>query len=76
MKNTVQTPTGMQIRFLTPNVVLVHTTWDLTGYIRPNGEKPPVLKEITTMVMIKSGEQWLITTFQNTELTAPSPEAK
>lgn len=67
LKNTIQTPTSVQVRFVTPEVALVHTTWDATGWTRPNGEPVPVLKEITTMVMLRNKGKWLITGFQNTE---------
>ena len=67
LKTAVQTLTGAQVRFPTPNVALVHATWDVTGWSRPTGEAVPVLKEITTMVMIKTNGKWLITAFQNTE---------
>jgi len=67
LKNVVQTPTSVQVRFVTADVALVHTTWDATGWTRPNGQPVPVLKEITTMVMVKRNGKWLITAFQNTE---------
>ena len=70
LKTVVQTPTSVQIRFVTPDVALVHTTWEATGWSRPTGEAVPVLKEITTMVMVKTNGKWLITAFQNTECWA------
>ena len=56
-----------EVRFPTPDVALVHATWDVTGWSRPTGEAVPVLKEITTMAMVKTDGKWLITAFQNTE---------
>jgi hypothetical protein len=41
--------------------------WDVTGSSRPTGEAVPVLKEITTITMVKTNGKWLITAFQNTE---------
>ena len=67
LKNAVQTHTSVQVRFLRPDVALVHTTWEVTGWTRPSGEPVPVLREITTMVMVKNGGKWLIRAFQNTE---------
>ena len=67
LKTAVQTLTGAEVRFQTPDVALVHATWDVTGWSRPTGEAVPVLKEITTMVMVKTNGKWLITAFQNTE---------
>jgi len=39
----------------------------VTGRKRPTEKAVPVLKEITTMMMVKSDGKWLITAFQDTE---------
>ena len=67
LKTAVRTLTGVEVRFSTPDVALVHATWDVTGSSHPAGEAVPVLKEITTMTMVKTNGKWLITAFQNTE---------
>jgi uncharacterized protein (TIGR02246 family) len=67
LKTAVRTLTGAEVRFSTPDVALVHATWDVTGWSRPTGEAVPVLKEITTMMMVKTDGKWLITAFQDTE---------
>ena len=67
LKTAVRTLTGAEVRFSTPDVALVHATWDVTGSSRPTGQAIPVLKEITTMVMVKTDGKWLITAFQDTE---------
>jgi uncharacterized protein (TIGR02246 family) len=67
LKTAVRTLTGVEVRFSTPDVALVHATWDVTGRSRPTGETVPALKEITTMTMVKTNGKWLITAFQNTE---------
>jgi uncharacterized protein (TIGR02246 family) len=67
LKTAVRTLTGVEVRFSTPDVALVHATWNVTGSSHPTGEAVPVLKEITTMTMIKTDGKWLITSFQNTE---------
>ena len=54
LKTAVRTLTGAEVRFPTPDVALVHATWDVTGSSRPTGEAVPVLKEITTMTMVKT----------------------
>ena len=66
-KTAVRKLTGVEVRFSTPDVALVHATWDVTGSSRPTGKSVPVLKEITTMVVVKTNGKWLITSFQNTE---------
>jgi uncharacterized protein (TIGR02246 family) len=67
LKTAVRTLTGAEVRFSTPDVGLVHATWNVTGWSRPTGEAVPVLKEITTMMMVKTDGKWLITAFQDTE---------
>ena len=42
LAGVVQSPTNVQIRFPRPDVALVHTNWDVTGYTRPTGEKVDV----------------------------------
>jgi uncharacterized protein (TIGR02246 family) len=66
-KTAVRKLTGVEVRFSAPDVALVHATWDVTGGNRPTGEAVPVLKEISTMVVVKTNGKWLITSFQNTE---------
>src|SRR5262245_15458983 len=67
LKTAVRRLTGAEVRFSTPDVALVHATWDVTGSSRPTGKAVPVLKEITTMMMVKTEGKWLITAFQDTE---------
>jgi uncharacterized protein (TIGR02246 family) len=67
LKTAVRTLTGAEVSFSTPDVALVHATWDVTGWSRPTGEAVPVLKEITTMTVVKTDGKWLITAFQDTE---------
>jgi uncharacterized protein (TIGR02246 family) len=67
LKTAVRKLTGVEVRFSTPDVALVHATWDVTGSSHPTGKAVPVLKEITTMAMAKTNGKWLITSFQNTE---------
>src|SRR5215469_10695128 len=76
LASTVQTPTSVRVRFIRRDVALVHTTWDVTGWTRPSGEAVPVLKEITTMVLVKNNGRWLITAFQNTERSAQNSDNK
>jgi uncharacterized protein (TIGR02246 family) len=67
LKSAVRTLTGVEVRFSTPDVAVVHATWDVTGWSRPTGGAVPVLKEITTITMVKTNGKWLITAFQSTE---------
>ena len=67
-KTAVRRLTGAEVSFSTPDVALVHATWNLTGSSsRPTGKAVPVLKEITMMKMVKTNGKWLITDFQDTK---------
>lgn len=66
-KTAVRKLTGVEVSFSTPDVALVHATWEVTGSSRPTGKAAPVLKEITTMEVAKTNGRWLIKSFQNTE---------
>jgi uncharacterized protein (TIGR02246 family) len=58
-----------QIRFLAPNVAVVHGTMELLN------APPDVLGECHSIrVLVKVGEKWLISSFQNT-LVRPVPPA-
>ena len=67
LKTVLRKLTGVEVRFSTPDVALVHATWDVTGAGPSAGKAVPVRKEITTMVIAKTNGKWLITSFQNTE---------
>jgi uncharacterized protein (TIGR02246 family) len=66
LKTALRKLTGVEVHFSTPDVAVVHATWDVTGGGRSAREAVPVLKEITTMMMVKTNGKWLITSFQNT----------
>lgn len=72
LKTAVRRLTGAEVTFSTPEVAVVHATWDVRGWSRPTGEAVPVLKEITTMKLVKSNGKWLITDFQDTENGGPT----
>jgi uncharacterized protein (TIGR02246 family) len=67
LKTAVRRLTGAEVSFSTPDVAVVHATWDVTGRSRATGKSVPVPKEITTMTVVKTDGKWLITDFQDTE---------
>src|SRR5207249_2115250 len=59
------------IRFLRPDVALVHSTG---GLRRPGQEEAsPEQHSIQTLVLVKEGERWLIAAFQNTRVQRQGP---
>lgn len=69
-KNTTLSLSVRQVRFLRPDVALVHVSGQLTAV---ENEKPSVSKASITMVMTRDKEVWQIAAFQNTKITATSP---
>ncbi|WHZ19308.1 MAG: hypothetical protein OJF55_001457 [Rhodanobacteraceae bacterium] len=57
--------TDVQVKFLTPDVAIVHARWTMTGEHMPPGMPPPD-QGIQTLVMTRHSGQWLIAVFQNT----------
>lgn len=56
------------IRFLSPDIALVHTTGAIL--LPGDTEIRPERKSIQTMVATKQNDYWLFTAFQNTRITA------
>ena len=59
-------------RFLTPDVAVVHATWDLVGQRRRDGQAVAPRAGVITMVLTKDGEAWPIAVFQNTDIVTPT----
>jgi hypothetical protein len=68
--------TATAIRFLAPDLAVVHPTWDLVGARGPlNLERAP-RKGIMIQVMKREGGRWWIVAAQNTDivpLPGPAP---
>lgn len=69
-KNTTVSLTVKQIRFLRPDVAVVHVNGHRDA---PEAERDLVGDAMMVMVMTKEGTQWKIASFQNTWVTGPPP---
>jgi len=67
--NTTYSASVSKIRFLTPEIALVHATWTMAGLAPKQGDTSGEFKGILSMVMIKRSEAWLIRAAQNTVTT-------
>jgi uncharacterized protein (TIGR02246 family) len=68
-KDSVWKTTGTQIRFLSPEVAIVHVNWTITGDRNADGTPRPNSRDgIFTQTMVKRDGQWLITASQNTNI--------
>ena len=68
MKTSRLTALETEVRFLRPDVAVVHVHWELTGQIGPDGAALPTRQGILSHVVAKTGGKWLITSTQNTDI--------
>jgi uncharacterized protein (TIGR02246 family) len=67
-KDSHNVATVQSIRFLRPDVAVVHVEWNLEFRLNEKTEKGHA---INTMVMTKDGGKWRIAAFQNTSIQPP-----
>ncbi|MFI5248142.1 MAG: SgcJ/EcaC family oxidoreductase [Nitrospirales bacterium] len=68
MKNSHLTAVETTVRFLRPDVAVVHVRWELAGDTGLEGKPLPPRKGILTHVDAKIGGKWWITSSQNTDI--------
>ena len=68
MKNSHLTASETTVRFLRPDVAIVHVRWELTGESSPDGSTAPPRKGLMTQVIAKTDGKWLIAACQNTDI--------
>lgn len=56
----------LRIRFIRPDVAIVHELHEMKGMLNDNGESMPPHQELSIRVMVKEQGKWLITAFHNT----------
>jgi uncharacterized protein (TIGR02246 family) len=64
--------TDVQVRFLSPTIAVAHVLWTMTGAKTPPGIPEP-RQGIQLQVLKKSGHEWLIASFQNTNSVPERP---
>lgn len=74
-KESVWETTDVQVKFLKPDVALVHVSWGIKGDKDPDGTPRQPRRGIFTWVITKEGGKWLIKASQNTNISgAPAPK--
>jgi uncharacterized protein (TIGR02246 family) len=58
----------VSVRFIRPDVALVHVTNELGGLLSPEGRTQPSHQELSIRVFVKDQGAWRITAFHNTIL--------
>ncbi len=73
LSDSHMTITDTQIKFLTPDLVVLHSTWETTGQKNPDGIHRLQDTGVWTAVTTRKENTWQITAFHNTG-TVPIPE--
>lgn len=63
----------LDIRFIRPDVAVVHQLHVLSGKRHPDGTPLPPQRQISTRVLVKEQGQWITTAFQNTNIESRDP---
>ncbi len=66
LKNASIRVTDIKIRFLRPDVALVHVTQEIRGMLSDDGKELAPHRELSLRVFIKEHGKWLMTAFHNT----------
>ncbi len=70
-KNSVWTTKAAKVQFLLPGVALVHIDWETRGDLDFDLKPWPPRKGIFSWVVVKTGNDWLLRSAQNTDSTVP-----
>jgi uncharacterized protein (TIGR02246 family) len=62
----VLTTLDVKVRFVRPDVALVHVLNELSGLVAPDGEKLPSHRELSLRVFTRDGKTWRVAAFHNT----------
>ena len=68
----------LRVRFVRPDVAIVHQTHEMAGMLTPQGQKMPPHRERSIRVLVKEQGKWLTTAFHNTIVreAEPPPEPR
>ena len=75
LKEAKITLIDLRVRFIKPDVAILHETHEMSGMLTPDGEKMPPHKELSIRVLVKQQGKWLITAFHNTIVRPVEPPA-
>ncbi|MFN2456547.1 MAG: SgcJ/EcaC family oxidoreductase, partial [Pyrinomonadaceae bacterium] len=71
-KDSIWETRDVEVKFLKPDVAVVHVSWSMKGDKDPDGTPRQPRTGIFTRVMTKEGGTWLIKASQNTNYTVAS----
>ena len=65
-KNAMHRTLNVSIRFLRPDIALVHVTNELSGVVAPDGSALPPHQELSLRIFAKQDGHWQVAAFHNT----------
>jgi uncharacterized protein (TIGR02246 family) len=65
-RNASQRTLDVVVKFVRPDVALVHVTNELSGLVAPDGQALPSHQELSLRVFVKESGNWRVAAFQNT----------
>jgi uncharacterized protein (TIGR02246 family) len=63
----------IKIRFLRPDIAVVHVRWSMTGALTPDGKPVPSRTGLRTEILQKQDGHWLISAVHNTDSSPEVP---
>ena len=71
LKAATWKPVNTTIRFIRPDVAIVHVTSEISGFLNPDGSTAPPHNELSIRVFQKDSGVWRVAAFHNTRVVAP-----
>ncbi len=68
-KKSHLTPGAIRVRFLSPEIAVVDTQWEMTGALEWDGKEIPIRKGLLSWIVRREREGWLVKVMHNQELT-------
>lgn len=68
LKNAALRPLETHIRFVRPDVAVVHVTHEISSMLDQAGKPLPPHPELSTRIYVKQKGRWLVSAFHNTGL--------
>lgn len=73
LKEAKMTLLDLRVRFVRPDVAIVHQTHEMSGMLSSEGRKMPPHQERSIRVLVKEHGKWLTTAFHNTIVRNAEP---
>ena len=67
-KNSIWTTDSVKIKYIKPDLAIMHVGWGITGDVDPDGSVRPLRHGIFTWVATKTKQEWLILAVHNVNI--------